>query len=98
MSKLVLNIATPKGTHGPFQCDSIHLTICDDLCGKGGGSYGIRPGHAKALLTLDKGIIEAFLSGQNVLIGESGIGFTTVERNTVTVVTETFNSKCGDPP
>ena len=90
MSKLVLNIVTPNGARDPIQCDSVHLTICDDISGKGGGSYGVRAGHAKSLLTLDKGIIEAFLSGQNVLTGEGDIGFATVEQNTVTVVTETF--------
>ena len=90
MSKLTLNIVTPNGARAPIQCDSVHLTICDDLSGKGGGSYGIRAGHAKSLLTLDQGVIRAFLSGQNVLTGKSGTGFATVERNTVTVVAESF--------
>lgn len=90
MSKLVLNIITPNGARDPIQCDSVRLTICDDLSGKGGGSYGVRAGHAKSLLTLDKGIVKAFLSGQNVLTGESDVGFATVEQNTVTVVTGSF--------
>lgn len=90
MSKLILNIVTPNGARDPIQCDSVRLTICDDLSGKGGGSYGIRAGHAQSLLSLDKGVVKAFLSGQNVLTGKSGIGFATVERNTVTVVTEAF--------
>ena len=90
MSKLILKIVTPNGVHDPIQCDSVRLTICDDLNGKGGGSYGIRAGHAKTLLSLDKGVIKAFRSGQNVLIGESDMGFATVEQNTVTVVTEAF--------
>lgn len=90
MSKLILNIVTPNGARGPIRCDSVRLTICDDLSGRGGGSYGIRAGHAKSLLSLDKGAVEAFLSGQNVLTGTSGAGFATVERNTVTVVTEAF--------
>lgn len=90
MSKLILYIVTPNGARDPIPCDSIRLTICDDLNGKGGGSYGIRAGHAKALLSLDQGILKAFLSGQQVLTGESGMGFATVERNTVTVVAEAF--------
>ena len=90
MSKLVLNIVTPNGARDSILCDSVRLTICDDLSGKGGGSYGVRAGHAKSLLTLDKGSVKAFLSGQNVLTGESDIGFATVDQNTVTVVTETF--------
>ena len=91
MGQLTLKIATPKGTRDPVMCDSIRLTICDDLSGRGGGSYGIRPGHAKALFSLDKGSIRAFLSGRNVLTGESGVGFVTVDQNTVTVVTEDFS-------
>ena len=90
MSKLTLKIVTPSGARAPIRCDSVHLTICDDLNGKGGGSCGIRAGHAKSLLTLDQGVIQAFLSGQTVLTGENDIGFATVEQNTVTVVTETF--------
>ena len=91
MSQLVLNIVTPNGARDPIRCDSVHLTICDDLSGRGGGSCGIRAGHAKSLLSLDKGIIKAFLSGQTVLAGESDVGFAAVERNTVTVVTESFS-------
>ena len=90
MSELILNIVTPNGARDPILCDSVQLTICDDLSGRGGGSYGIMAGHAKALLSLDKGVIKAFLSAQNVLTGESGAGFATVEENTVTVVTEEF--------
>ena len=90
MGKLILKIVTPHGSRDPIRCDSVRLTICDNLNGRGGGSYGIRAGHAKTLLTLDKGVIRAFQSGQEVLAGESGIGFATVEQNTVTVVTEAF--------
>ena len=90
MSKLVLNIVTPNGARDPILCDSVRLTICDDLSGKGGGSYGIRAGHVRSLLSLDKGAVEAFLSGQTILTGKSGPGFATIERNTVTVVTEAF--------
>ena len=89
--QLILKIATPNGAHDPILCDSIRLTICDDLDGRGGGSYGIRPGHAKALLSLDQGSIKAFLSDRCVLTGHSGTGFATVEQNTVTVVTENFS-------
>lgn len=91
MSKLTLKIATPKGARDPILCDSIQLTISDDLSGRGGGGYGIRPGHAKALLTLDRGVIKASLSGRNILTGKTGAGFVNVEQNTVAVVTEDFS-------
>ena len=98
MCKLTLKIATPNGAHDPILCDSIRLTVCDDLSGRGGGSYGIRPGHAKALLSLDQGSIKAFLSDRCVLTGHSGTGFATVEQNTVTVVTEDFSEMQGGGP
>lgn len=95
MTELTLNIVTPKCTYGPFQCDSIHLTIGDDDKGKGGGDYGIRKGHAKSLLSLDTGVIKAFFLGENILTGKSGCGFATVDKDIVTVVIETFESiKC----
>lgn len=90
MAELTLNIVTPKCTYGPFQCDSVHLTISDDLKGKGGGSCGIRKGHAKSLLSLGEGFIKAFCEGEVVLEGESGCGFATVDRDIVTAVVETF--------
>lgn len=93
MAELVLNIVTPKGTYGPVSCDSIHLTVCDNTRGKGGGSYGIRPGHMESLLTLDEGTVKAFLSGKQILEGKSGCGFATVANNTVTVVAETYSEE-----
>ena len=90
MRELVLNVTTPKGTVGPIRCDSVRLTVLDDLKGRSGGSYGIRPGHAKAFFALGNGAVKAFLSGQTVLAGESSGGFATVDRDTVTVVTEDF--------
>ena len=90
MAELTFKIVTPKGAHGPVPCDSIHLTVRDSAHGKGGGSYGIRPGHTKAILTLDAGTITAFLTGKTVLSGACGQGFATVEQNTVTAVVEEF--------
>lgn len=90
MAELMLKIVTPEGAHGPVPCDSIHLTVSDTPQGKSGGSYGIRPGHTKAILTLDAGGITAFLAGEPVLSGRCSRGFATVEQNTVTAVLEDF--------
>ena len=90
MSELMLNIITPKGSHESVTCDSIHLTICDNADGNSGGSYGIRPGHTKSLLSLDKGSIQAYRSGEIVLTGKSGGGFATIDHDKVTVVVEEF--------
>lgn len=90
MTELTLNIVTPKYTYGPFRCDSIHLSISDDAKGKGGGSCGIRKGHAKSLLSLEEGSMKAFHEGEIILIGKSGCGFATVDQDVVTAVVETF--------
>lgn len=93
MTELTLNIVTPKCTYGPVSCDSIHLTIIDDVNGKGGGSYGIRKGHAKSVFSLGEGVIDAIQGGEVLLVGKSGCGFATVDENVVTVVVETFEKE-----
>ena len=97
MDGLRLQIVTPKGALLPVSCDSIRLTVCDGRKGKGGGSYGIRKGHTKALFSLDVGEIRAFLSGKAVFAGQNGRGFATVERDVVTAVVETFCVSDGKP-
>ncbi len=90
-NSLTLEIVTFKGAKEPIACDSIHLTVQDDLQQKGGGSYGIRPGHAKALIALDEGPLAAYRQGQMILRARVGTGFATVHNDTVTVVTEDFD-------
>ena len=90
MAELILKIVTSQGAHGPVPCDSIHLTVRDNANGKGGGSYGIRPGHTKALLALAEGTITAYLVGKTVLFGRCSLGFATVEQDAVTAVVEDF--------
>ena len=87
--ELSLKIITPQGTIGPYICDSIHLNVSDDLEGKGGGSYGIRQGHAKAMLSLQAGILDAYLNENQILLAKVGCGFASVEQNVVNVVVET---------
>lgn len=93
MDKLTLKIVTPRGGYGPYACDSIHLTVSDNAKGKGGGSYGIRAGHIKALLSLSAGKISAYRSGGLVLAGVCGNGFATVAQDAVTVVAEEYTEQ-----
>lgn len=90
MEEVILKIVTPKVSYGPYECDSIHLTVCDNESMQGGGSYGIRKGHAKALMVLECGNIRVFRDGQLLIEGKSGCGFATVENNQVTAVVESF--------
>lgn len=70
------------------ECDSVRLTLADDENGRGGGSYGVRYGHAKAVLLLGKGALSAYSGGELVMSAECSDGFARVEDNIVTVVTE----------
>ena len=93
MSELKLIIATPQKKQPPLTCDSVRLMLCDDAKGRGGGEYGIHPGHIKALIALQEGPLHAFLHGEPILEGACGAGFASVEGDTVTVVVESFLKK-----
>ncbi len=90
MGSLTVKIVTARGSQDPVRCNSVHLTLCDDAKGLGGGSYGVRPGHAKALFALADGPVQALSAGKTVLAGRCCGGFAAVEQNTVTIVTERF--------
>lgn len=83
-----LIIATPKGSLKPLECDSVHLNVTNDSKDKKGGSYGIRKGHVKALLSLEKGNVTALLKGETVYSATTTKGFATVDNDVVTVVVE----------
>jgi len=91
MSELTLTVVTPDRAYSPLRCDSVHLTVCDNEKGRGGGSCGIRPGHIDALFALEPGPLTASLNGQKLLTARCGGGFATVSRNRVTVVTDTYS-------
>ena len=85
---LTLKIVSKNGSLGPVSCDSVHLNLPDDTLGKGGGSMGIRPGHIKSLISLERGRITAYLEGNEIFSCQTDVGFATVEDDVVTVVTE----------
>ena len=93
MSRLTLIVVTPEGNRQPLECDSVQITVADNENGKSGGSYGIRPGHIKALFALDSGTIKAVSGGSAVLTALSGPGFASVDNNTVTAVIEKFETQ-----
>ncbi len=85
---LNVTVITPDCEENNFTCDSLHVTVPDGRNKNGGGSYGIRCGHAAAILALDNGRIEAFLKGETVWSGIAAEGFARVEADSVTIVTE----------
>ena len=85
---MALSILTPDGAPLHLRCDSAHITIRDDLQGRGGGSYGIRCGHARAVLALESGPLTAFLGDRPVLRGRCGQGFAWVDGQSIAIITE----------
>ena len=83
-----LKIFSPEGETPSVICDSVILTVSDDENGKGGGLYGIRSGHAKAIIATDKGIVKA--SNEGKIVFEQFLnsdGFATVEKDMVRICT-----------
>lgn len=52
---LELIVLTPHGEAVDVHCDSVHLTVCDDETGHGGGQVGFHRGHLPAVLALGDG-------------------------------------------
>lgn len=88
MGKLVLRVITPKGCQEEIECDSVRVNAADNAVGKGGGAYGIRPGHAKAVIALEEGRLMAFMAGKCLLSASCGAGIAAVDAGSVTLITE----------
>ena len=86
--RITLRLLTPAGVTAEVACDSVQLTLRDDAEGKKGGLVGIRPDHTSAVMALGKGPILATLEGKPVFRGSAAGGFASVERNVVTVITD----------
>ena len=85
---LLLKVISVKGSAPAVECDSVHLNVREDSEGRMGGSMGIRQGHIKSLIALDKGAVVAYLDGKEVFSCVVSGGFATVDNDTVRVVTE----------
>lgn len=84
-----LQIITPNGAAEAVECDSVRLIMANDAEGKGGGSIGIRKGHADAVIALEpQGKAEAFLEGNLVFSRTLSGGFALVKSDAVSILTE----------
>lgn len=86
--RLTFTLFTPHRTLAPLECDSVRLCIADSVTGKFSGSYGIRKGHAKAILSLAAGRISVSLDGKEIYSVQCDGGFATVENNEVRVIAD----------
>lgn len=83
---LTVKIITPEGEKNEIYCESLTVTVRDNEKGKGGGSYGIRKGHAEALIALDKGKITA-KKGEEIILSETfPEGFLSVKNNYIEII------------
>lgn len=82
---LTLRLAPCDGKSTLVHCDSVRLVAKDGAKGSGGGSLGIRRGHAPALIALARGPVLAYLEGEMVYEAEFSGGVALVEHDTVTV-------------
>lgn len=85
---ITLEIITPAGVVARVECDSVRLALADDQKGKGGGSYGIRSGHAEAVLLLAEGTTVGQTDNREILVAKTGKGFATVSGGAVSVVVD----------
>lgn len=83
-----LTVFTPHRQLPSLECDSVKLPVADSVSGKFSGSYGIRKGHSKTILSLSEGKITAGFNGQTVFSAECQGGFATVENDDVRVITD----------
>ena len=87
---LRVKIVTPDNEPAKFICDSVNFKIKDGQKGNEGGAYGVRPGHTKAVFTLDKGEIVGFLNGDRQFSYIVNGGFARLENNNFTFVCESI--------
>ena len=98
---LELIVLTPHGEAVDVHCDSVHLTVCDDETGHGGGQVGFHRGHLPAVLALGDGpadalavvhfgqdLLHALLHGEAVFHTVVHGGFASVRNDVIRVITD----------
>lgn len=83
-----LIILTPHGEAVDVRCDSVHLTLCDDETGHGGGLVGFHRGHLPAVLALGDGAADAMLHEESVFHSTLHGGFASVRDDVIRVITD----------
>lgn len=71
-------------------CDYITLAVSDDKNGGFSGSYGIRKGHAEAIISVSEGKITAQKNGGIVFSAHTSSGFATIKKNVVSVTVDSI--------
>ena len=85
MNSLKVVVTTPEGAIYSDTCDSVTLTVCDGVNGNEGGSYGVRKGHADAIISIANGPITVKRDGKAVFTARLSNGIAMVRNNVLTV-------------
>ena len=85
---LELIVLTPHGEAVDIRCDSVHLTLCDDETGHGGGQIGFHRGHLPAVMALGDGAADALLHGKSVFHTVLHGGYASVRDDVIRVITD----------
>lgn len=86
--ELKLMLTDSGGREVSVGCDSVRLVAMDGTDGRGGGSIGIRQGHIKSVIALEKGDVIAYRSGEIVFSENICGGVAVVDSDTVTILSD----------
>ncbi len=82
---LTLSVITSEKTFPTVSCDTVNLNVKDDEKGKKGGSYGIKTGHASALMATSEGTVTAKADGNTIFSIDLSEGFACIDKNHITI-------------
>ena len=88
MNNIELIVVTPKGEILHEKCESIRLWTIDDEQGRGGGSLGIRRGHAPAIAALSRGAVAGIREDGSTVQAEISGGIAMIGNDCVTVLAD----------
>ena len=86
---LTFRLVTPDGIIKERDCRAVILIAADGENGEGGGSFGILPGHAPAIVALaENSAVKLKLEDGNTDVFSVSGGFAEIKNDTVTVICE----------
>lgn len=77
----------------PIECDSVRVPVSDSAKGAFSGFYGIKKGHANAVIALKTGDVVVTDDGKTIFIAEISDGFAIVENNLVSINVDRIEEK-----
>ncbi|MBE6726174.1 MAG: hypothetical protein E7576_13450 [Ruminococcaceae bacterium] len=86
---VVLRVCSANRDELRIECESVRFSIPDGADGKkSGGLYGIRRGHADALMAVAPGKVTALSGGKTIFSCSVGEGLAVITGDGVTILTD----------